>query len=390
MTVNLIQRILDKSPRLAAGLMCGTSRDGIDVALVELEGAGAETKWRLIRFETVPLPSFMIESEAWPEPGSAGEVAELNFLAGRGFAEALLSVLGRSGTPKESLDIVGSHGLTLSHNPLCGKGTASTLQIGEGAVIAETTGCVTVSDFRPADMAAGGQGAPLIPRVDTLLFGESDKPRLCLNLGGIANVTYLEPGKGAQLAFDTGPGNLLINEAVRQMTEGKSLFDRDGKIALSGRVDEEFLESVLKSHPFLSKSPPKSTGREEFGPEYFESISCGWEGSPEDWVATLAAFTADTIADAVDRFVSTPESKGEMIVSGGGVHNRAIMNRLRERLSNWELMSSEELGLDPDAKEAVGFAILANETLAGHPGNLPKLTGARHAAILGKISLPPV
>lgn len=389
MTFDLIQQILDKSPRLAAGLMCGTSRDGIDVVLVELEGWGVKTKWRQVHFESVPLPAYLVNNESWPEPSSAGGVSELNFLAGEAFADAVLLALEDRKKPKESLDFVGSHGITLFHKPPGGEGAASTLQIGEGAVIADRVGCVTVSDFRPADMAAGGQGAPLIPHVDEILFGDSDKARVCLNPGGIANVTYLEPGGEAEVAFDTGPGNMLIDEAVRRMTEGEAAFDLDGIIAQSGKVDDRFLKDVLMSHPFLGQPPPKSTGREEFGRDFYEEISRLWSGSQEDWVATLTAFTADTIADAVDRFVPESEEKGEVIVSGGGVHNQAIMSRLTERLSDWEVITSDRLGVDPDAKEALGFAILANETLAGRPANSPKLTGARHRSILGKISLPP-
>jgi anhydro-N-acetylmuramic acid kinase len=289
---------------------------------------------------------------------------------------------------------VGSHGQTVYHQgtpeSLLGRRIASTLQIGEPAVIAARTGAPVVADFRPSDMAMGGQGAPLVPYVDYLLYRDAKKGRVCLNIGGIANVTAIPPSAGPErvMAFDTGPGNMLIDALVSQFSRGVQRYDKDGRMAAAGRVNPELL-STLMQHEFVKRRPPKSCGREEFGAEMVAELLKEGLSAP-DLVATVTAFTAASIADAVERFVSPLMHVDELIVSGGGVHNPEIMRRLERQIPDAKVMTSAELGVDSDAKEAIAFAVLAYETWHGRPANLPSATGARGPAILGKLVRPPL
>jgi anhydro-N-acetylmuramic acid kinase len=334
-----------------AGVMSGTSLDGIDVAIVDIRGKKIET----IAFRTTPYPKAI--RNAILNIFSVGEVSLLNFRLGQLYAEAILAM-------KEPVELIGLHGQTIYH-----VGRKYTLQIGEAAVVAERTGVDVISNFREADIAAGGQGAPLVPFVDRLLFGHSKKRRAALNIGGIANVTLLPEG----IAFDTGPGNMVIDALVEEMTGGRKRFDRDGKIARSGVVNEALLRK-LRTNPYFRRRPPKSCGREEFGREFARTLMD--TGLPmADLVGTATELTAQTIAGAI--------GEREAIASGGGVHNGFLMERLRSMV---RVRSSAEFGIDPDAKEAIAFAVLAYQTAKRRPGNLPSATGARHPAILGKRS----
>jgi len=334
-----------------AGVMSGTSLDGIDVAIVEIRGKNIET----IAFRSTPCPARV--REALLNISSVAEVSRLNFALGELYAKAILAV-------KEPVELIGLHGQTIYH-----EGGKHTLQIGEAAVVAERTGVDVISNFREADIAAGGQGAPLVPFVDQLLFGRAGKSRAVLNMGGIANVTLLPSGN----AFDTGPGNMVIDALVAHMKNRQQRFDRDGRIARSGVIREELLNKLL-ANPYFKRRPPKSCGREEFGREFTQELIA--TGLPmADLVATATELTVRTVAAAV--------GERETIVSGGGVHNKFLMERLREFLT---VRSSAEFGIDPDAKEAIAFAVLAYETARGRPGNLPSATGARHPAVLGKRS----
>ncbi|MBM3279666.1 MAG: anhydro-N-acetylmuramic acid kinase [Candidatus Handelsmanbacteria bacterium] len=377
-----------KKSRRIAGLMSGTSADGIDAALVEVEGAGRGTRVKLLAFQTLPLEGELRQGvfSLFGEEGSLDELCRLNFALGAAFAEAALAVIAGAGLRPEEVDLIGSHGQTVRHLPQ-GR-PASTLQIGEPAVIAQRTGIPTIADFRPADMALGGQGAPLVPLVDFLLFNHGLRGRALLNIGGIANATILPAGgEAAQVwAFDLGPGNALIDGAASHFSGGKERCDRDGRGAAAGQVDEGLLAGLL-AHPFLHLPPPKSTGREEFGAGLLAEWITRHQRSPADWLATLTAFTARAIAGGLERFALSRTPVDEVWVSGGGAHNPVLMAMLQEALPGLKVGRLDELGLSVDAKEAVAFAVLANETLMGRPGNLPSATGARRPAVLGKICL---
>ncbi len=335
-----------------AGVMSGTSLDGIDVAIVDIRGRKIET----VAFRSTPYPKSV--RDALLNLSTVEEVSRLNFRLGELYAQAILAM-------KEPVELIGLHGQTIYH-----EGGRHTLQIGEAAVVAERAGIDVISNFREADIAAGGQGAPLVPYVDTLLFGGTKKKRAVLNIGGIANVTLLPEGT----AFDTGPGNMVMDALAAHMTGGKQRFDRDGKIARRGTVRGELLIKLL-TNPYFRWQPPKSCGREQFGREFVAELIA--TGLPlADLMATAAELTARTIYGAVS-------AADEVIASGGGVHNAFLMERLGSLIP---VRSSAEFGIDPDAKEAIAFAVLAYQTARRRPGNLPSATGARHPVVLGKRS----
>lgn len=375
--------------------MSGTSMDGITAALVEIgEDEDSERiKVKLIAYETFPF-SDSLRKKLFDlcNSGSVQELCVMNFYLGELFADAALQVIKKAGKQPSEVDFIGSHGQTICHLPsgLASAGEfsrPSTLQIGEIDVIAEITGITTVGDFRPRDMAAGGQGAPLIPYVDYVLFASPDRNRVMLNIGGIANVTYLPAGGDLSTikAFDTGPGNMIIDTVVQTLSGGEKKYDKDGMMAAAGRINGELLRNLL-AHPFIYKFPPKSTGREDFGEPFAMQIinKAQLRGlTPEDLVATVTAFTVESIVENCRRFLGPFE---ELIVSGGGARNLTIMRWLAERLPGIKVTTTEEYGIPVQAKEAVGFAILAYQTLRGKPNNVPAATGARRHVVMGKIS----
>ena len=383
-----------RKPELVIGLMSGTSLDGVDAALVRLRGHGTATRVELVAFATFPYPPAVRRLVARVSDAGTGTVdlvCRANVLLGELFAEAAVGVAGRAGVPMRRVALIGSHGQTIHHLPaparLAGRRVAATLQVGEPSIIAERTGVTTVADFRPRDMACGGQGAPLVPYVDYLLFRHRSRGRVLLNIGGIANVTCLPPACRPEqvVAFDTGPGNMLLDALTRRLTNGRRSYDRDGAMAARGTVSEPLL-SWLMRHRYLRRPPPKSTGRELFGEPFVGRLLARAVAlSAEDTLATAAAFTAESIADAVRRFLRPLGPVDEVIASGGGCHNPAVMARLAEAVAPVPVLASDGFGIGVDAKEAVAFAVLAHETVAGRPGNLPSATGAGRAAILGKI-----
>ncbi len=372
------------------GLMSGTSVDGVDVAIVDIEGAPPNLQWRLVHFTTVPYEAHIRErilEVMHPEQGTVDEVCELNAVLGAVFADAALQGIREAGLQPEDIALIGSHGQTVWHAPEANP--PATLQLGETAFIAERTGIPVIGNFRARDMAAGGQGAPLVAYVDVLLLTHETRVRAAQNIGGISNVTFLPPRARPDLepfAFDTGPGNALIDLAAARATDNSWHYDKDGLLAMAGHVDRELLAQLL-DHPYFLRRPPKSTGRETFGRDFFEKV---WVQARKrglnkvDVVATLTAFTAHSIAHAYRTFL--PVYPDEVIISGGGAHNPVLLGMLRELLAPASVIVSDAVGIPVDAKESICFAILAYETWHRRPGNLPSATGARRPVILGNMT----
>jgi len=377
--------------------MSGTSMDGVDAALVELREPAERLRVRLLAFVSSPYPRAVRERVlrvAGGQPTSAGELSQLNFLLGELFAEAVLKACRRSRISPQRLAVIGSHGQTVYHQGTrtleSGRRIASTRQIAEPAVIAEKTGVPVVADFRTADMAAGGQGAPLVPMVDYLLLGDEREGRVALNIGGIANVTVIPAHAKPDnvFGFDTGPGNMVIDALMRHFTKARKSYDAGGRVAGRGKIDEVILAAAL-ADPFFQRQPPKSAGREQFGQGFVEKhFLTRRRVRFEDAVRTATELTAQTVAQALERHVFSRVKVHRLIVSGGGAHNKFLMKRLRELLPRLKVELSDRYGLPVDAKEAIAFAILADRTMHGLPGNLPSVTGARRAVILGKFLRP--
>jgi anhydro-N-acetylmuramic acid kinase len=395
-----------------AGLMSGTSADGVGVAIVDIRARQV----RVLAFDTFPYTSALrreILDLCRPETARLDQICHYNHVLGEVFGDAVMRLCEKSGISLRSIDLIGSHGQTIYHYPkggrYGGRAIGSTLQIGEPSRIAQRTGITTVADFRPRDMAAGGEGAPLVPYADGVLFRDERLCRTVQNIGGIANLTFLpacrvgcahrSPGNGTGrpmvgtahptnqgvVAFDTGPGNMVIDGMMRLVTKGRWQYDRNGTMAAKGDVQEGLLREMLR-HPFFRRRPPKSTGREQFGQQY-----CEWFYGrarqerliPEDMIATATAFTASSVALAYHRFL--PRLPDEMILCGGGAHNATLVRMLQQRLAGVRIRSTDEFGISVDAKEAVSFAILAYATIKGIANNIPAATGASEPVVMGKI-----
>ncbi len=386
-----LNSISNKQEKLVVGLMSGTSMDGVDAALIKIKGHGLETKIELVEFICLPYqPSLLQGLEEATLRGSTRQVSEINFLVGEAFAEAALAVIREAGLRVTDIDLIGSHGQTVFHNPPSSKsGIPSTLQVGELDVIAECTGITTVGDFRTRDLAAGGEGAPLVPYVDYILFHKPGKVLIAQNIGGIANATVVAENITDVIAFDTGPGNMLMDNVVSLATDGKERCDLDGKFASQGIVNKGLLEEFL-SHPFFIQPLPKSTGAEAFGREKAHEIyalSKEKMVSLGDLMRTLLELTVESIALSYERFIFPKWKIDGVILSGGGARNPVLVERLKERLSHMGFSNSDDYGIPTDAKEAIAFAILANELISGNFTNLPSVTGAKRRVPLGKIVL---
>jgi anhydro-N-acetylmuramic acid kinase len=385
---------------LVLGIMSGTSADGIDVALARISGAPPALNVKLIGHASVELPSALrkeILRVAEQHPIAAGDLSQLNFRLGEVFADAAIAACRKFRVSPKRISLIGSHGQTIFHQGrpanFLGQSTASTLQIGEPSVIAARTGITTIGDFRPADIALGGQGAPLVPYVDYLLFRHSKLGRVSLNLGGIANITVLPRACKPQqvFAFDTGPANMLIDALVSHFTRGRQLYDENANLAVRGRSLPALLDDLLRD-PYLKLAPPKSTGREYYGHDYMRKILAlgrRHRAEPNDLIRAATIFTALSVVDALNRFVLPKTEIRQLIVSGGGAHNPLILAQLSAALPGIEVLPSSQLRIPEDAKEALAFALLAYETLHQRPANIPSATGARDPAILGKISYAP-
>jgi anhydro-N-acetylmuramic acid kinase len=422
---------------LVLGLMSGTSADAIDIALARISGAPPRLNTKLLNHTSINFPPPLrkeILRVAEQQPISAGDLSQLNFRLGDVFAEAALTACRRFRIAPKKIALIGSHGQTIFHQgqpvPYLGRRTASTLQIGEPAIIAARTGITTVADFRPADMAQSGQGAPLVPYADYVLYRHPKLGRVSLNLGGIANITVI-PGNAKPsrvFAFDTGPANMLIDALVARFTRNRQRFDKDARRAQQGRPIPALLDELMRD-PYLKIAPPKSTGREYYGRTYLEKflrLARRYQAKPNDLIRAATIFTAISVVDALNRFVLPKTKIDQLIVSGGGARNPLLMAQLsaalrattrapvvgardtRARLQTLPhaqtpphsrqttpvspgitILPSTELGVPEEAKESFAFALLAYETLHQRPSNVPSATGAHRPAILGKISHAP-
>ena len=375
--------------KFAIGLMSGTSLDGIDVALAKVAGFSMSTKLHWLDFKTYPYEpeDLKVIKQVMSSPVDIRLVSSLHNRLGHVYADAVIKFCETHDIMLTDLAFIASHGQTICHLGVSDASyTRSTLQLGDGSIIAQRCLTDVVSDFRSADMAVGGQGAPLVPYADYVLFGQSGSGRIMQNIGGIANLSVLSRQGRLEdiMAFDTGPGNMVLDAAVQHFFDLP--YDEDGTIARHGRLDQALL-NALKQHPFFNEKPPKSAGREQFGQAFFNKLLTRYANvCAEDMVATLTRFTVDTILEAYQRFVLPQYSIDEVIISGGGAYNKTILEQLNLGLPSCKVMPLEALGLNSKAKEAMCFIVLANETLQGQPANVPSATGASRPAVLGKIS----
>jgi anhydro-N-acetylmuramic acid kinase len=393
-------------PAICIGLISGTSVDGIDVAIVEISGHASDASVRLLAFDTLPYAE-PVRTELLAlyddQSNAVARLCSLNFSIGEAFAQATATVAERTGIDLATVEVIGSHGQTVwhqpAHDPAWPLSTPSTLQIGEASVIAAITGAPVMADFRVADMAVGGQGAPLAPYFDWAIMTDPEKGRCVQNIGGIGNVTWLPAGAALDdvVAFDTGPGNILIDGLVTLLTRGEQTFDRDGVFAAQGSMIPGMVDHLLED-PYLSNAPPKSTGREYYGMPQVRALMAEID-LPEgaltgdddtmrqrgcDLVATVTAYTARSIGDAYRRWL--PELPDEVLVNGGGCRNPVLMRMIASDLPGIPVMATDAIGYDGDAKEALAFALIAHDSLAGYPTNIPGATGARRAVPLGKLT----
>ena len=383
-------RLIETGPRTVLGLMSGTSLDGVDAVVARVEGSGEALRVRTLGFASAPYEQALSAAlHACVEPSTSDVrlVSQLSVRLAHHFADVAEGALAAAGLAASDLDLVGSHGQTVQHVPdaeaCAGVPTRSTLQLGCPATLAVRLGTPVVSDFRAADVALGGQGAPLAPFIDGALFGSATETRVLLNLGGIANLTVLPPGAPPALAFDTGPANMVIDAVARRLLD--TPYDVDGACAADGTPDEAVLAGLL-ADPYFDRPPPKSTGRELFDAAYVDRFLDAAPADACDALATAVALTARSVAHAIRTFV--PDAPARVIASGGGVRNPTLLRQLDAALGGIELETTEAYGLDPDAKEAVLFALLAHEWANGVRTGLPAVTGASRAAFQGSLTLP--
>lgn len=390
-----LQHLLEKRRKLVIGLMGGTSADGVDAALVQIDGYGSETKVKQMGYVSIPFEDAVRErilQIAQGDFGGSRELARMNALLGQLYMEACTRLCRVAGIPFEKVDLIGSHGQTVYHQPqkerYLGREVATTYQIGDVSILCEEIGAPVVSDFRVRDMAAGGQGAPLVPYTEYLLYRKKDEDVALQNIGGMGNVTFL-PGGGQMsqlIAFDTGPGNVLIDAVVAKISDGKVRYDDGGRMAAEGHVSKELLRWLMEDG-YLRQAPPKTTGREKYDLSYQQKLyqKANSLGVLEyDLLATVTRYTAETIAYALRNHL--PRLPQTLVLGGGGSYNQTLVSQIRELLPEVQVVCNEKLGWNGDAKEAVAFAILANETIHGQCNNAPAATGALHPVIMGKIS----
>ena len=388
--------LMEKPSRLVIGLMSGTSADGVDAALCRITGHGTATKVEQLGFVFDPFDTRVREEIlrlAGGQEATAADFCRINFLLGRLYAETSLRLCRECGVEPKDIDLVGSHGQTLWHIPqpetYLGQTFRSTLQLGECSVLTETFGCPVVGDFRVRDVAAGGLGAPLVPYSEYLIYRSETKCIALQNIGGIGNITCLPPACKPEdvFAFDTGPGNMVMDAVYGAITHGEKRFDEGGAFAAKGQVHQPLL-NLMMDDEYVRRQPPKTTGREYYGPAYVERITAEAKAqclTDEDLMATVTAFTAATIAYSVEHFF--PVKPDELIIGGGGSMNATLLKDIATALPACKVMTNEQLGYDSNAKEAVAFAVLANEAIFAGCNNMPSVTGATKGVVMGKINL---
>ena len=387
-----LEELFKKDTKLVIGLMSGTSVDGIDVVLIRVTGNGTDTKFEQLAFETYPFPEGMKElvlKNSIKDTSNVEDICRLNMLYPQLYAEAIFKLCEKAKIDISEVDLIGNHGQTIHHLPktyeMFGHSVRSTLQISDTSALAKLTGVVTVGNFRNADMAFDGQGAPLVPYFDYIIFSSKEKSRGLLNIGGISNMTVLPKNCTVKdvLAFDTGPGNMIIDGLMKKFYN--RAYDQDGEIAEIGELNEKLFE-FMKSHEYYFIKPPKSTGREVFGEKYIEKIlELSGDISKEDIIRTVTEITAYAVYFNYDKYMRSETEIEELLVSGGGAHNKFMVTLLQKYFGKAKVMKIEEYGYSSDAKEAICFAILANETISGNSANVPRTTGAKKPAILGCI-----
>ena len=380
-----------KPARLVVGLMSGTSADSIDVAVCRMTGQGAEAGVELLHYREHAHDPGVKRRVIGIAGLDVRGVAELHVMIGEAFAAACLATLEDAGISPADIDLIGSHGQTVYHHSGVAGAIRATLQVGDGDVIAVRTGCYVISDFRARDVAAGGEGAPLSPIADTVLFGrrggeEPGRRRAILNLGGIANLTLLDDDPARVFGFDTGPANAPLDRLARRLSGGALACDRDGQFARSGRVDEALLAELLDHDPFLARRPPKSTGFEMYGDAFVEHVARRHGGFDSDLMATLTEFVARTVAHGIRQCDALGPPVEEVVAAGGGVKNPVLMERIAALVAPVPVRRSDDLGVPSDAREAMAFAVLADMTLRGSAAHLPPVTGAAAPKLLGKLS----
>ena len=378
------------------GLMSGTSLDGVDIAIVDIQKDNGEIEFDLRHFVTVPYEDHIkkkLEKIVLPEAVSP-DISSMNMLLGEIYAKAILCAIQDASISLQEIDLISSHGQTIFHNSSLQEDNPyyrpNTLQIGDISVIAEMTGIATIGDFRTRDMAAGGNGAPLVPFLDYHLLKSNDSGRILVNIGGIANISVISPGAAPEdvIAYDTGPGNLIIDAFIHRYTKGEANYDEGGKLAGEGKVDREWLKELLE-HPYYSLIPPKTTGREQFGLAYAEEL---WEQAEQkgiselDRITTVTELTAHSLWNSIANHIQKNHIEA-VYVSGGGWRNRTMLDFLAAHLpEHITLQSTAELGIDSDAKEAIAFAVFGYLGFNKQPNNLMSATGARKSVVMGKIS----
>lgn len=389
--MNWLNSIICKEKKLAIGLMSGTSMDGIDAAIVKIKGSGLEIEIELVDFicdDYSPETEKLLKG--LDSHYSFEKLSDLNFVIGKEFSVVAENIIKKNNYKNPDIDFIGSHGQTVYHNPPSLKNNfSSTFQIGESDVISEQTGITTIGDFRKKDVASGGEGAPFIPYVDFILFRKLEKNVIAQNIGGIANCTFVSSSWNNVIAYDSGPGNSLIDSVINIATNGEKKIDKEGDLASKGSVNNKLLNKLL-NHPYFSLPLPKSTGKELFGVNMAReiySVSQREGIKIADLLCTLVEFTVESIALSYEKFIFPSYEVDEIVVSGGGAFNKFMMQRFRKRLPKKMIVFSSKYGISVDAKEAVGFAIYANETLHGNSTGISKITGAVNNNVLGKISI---
>jgi anhydro-N-acetylmuramic acid kinase len=382
-----------KPSRIVAGLMSGTSADSIDVAICRMSGQGAEAGVELLHYREHPHDPEVKRRLIGLDGLDVRGVAELHVMIGEAFASACRATLEDVGISPTDIDLIGSHGQTVYHHSGVAGAIRATLQVGDGDVIAVRTGCHVISDFRARDIAAGGEGAPLSPIADRVLFGRRGREepgcrRAILNLGGIANITGLGDDLAGVFGFDTGPANAPLDRLARRLSGGTLACDRDGQFSRAGRVDEALLAELLEHDPFLARRPPKSTGFEMYGDAFVDRAAERHGGFDADLMATLTEFVARTVAAGIRQCDALGPPVEQLVAAGGGVKNPVLMERIAALVAPVPVRRSDELGVPSDAREAMAFAVLADMTLRGSAADLPPVTGAAASKLLGKLSFP--